>query len=348
MSRLANIIDVTVFQDLPAENLPEKTALFQSGVVVRNEMLDQLANAAGKTAELPFWKDLDPSVEPNYSNDNPADEAVPLQIQQDEQIARKAFLNQGWTESDLAAELAMGGNAMRRIRARVDTYWMRRWQRRLVNTAVGTMLANVANNGGDMVHDVGVPAGTVAGTALTAANLFSRSATVAAAFTMGDQFDGIGTIVVHSVVAQNMIDSDDIEYIKDSQGNLTIPTYLGKRVVIDDGAPVIADNDRFRYVTLLFGQAAFGYGEGTPEVPTEVDRKAEGGNGGGIETLWSRKTWMIHPLGHRFTSNTVSGPAAPKDPAGISPTDADLRLAANWTRVYDRKNIPLAFLITNG
>lgn len=345
MSRLANIIDVTVFQDLPPEDLPEKTALFQSGVVTRNPLLDQLANAPGKTAELPYWKDLDPTAEPNYSNDNPADTATPLQIVQDAMIARKAFLNQGWTESDLAAELAMGGNAMRRIRARIDTYWMRRWQRRLVNTAVGVMLANVAQDNGDMVHDVSIQDGNAAG----AANLFSRAAMVAAAFTMGDQFDGIGTIVVHSVIAQRMIDNDDIIYIPDSQGNLTIPTFLGKRVVIDDGAPVIAGTmSGFRYVSMLFGQAAFGYGEGTPEVPVEVDRKAEGGNGGGVETMWSRKTWLIHPLGHRFTSNTVTGPAAPKNPAGISPTDADLRLAANWERTYNRKNVPLAFLVTNG
>lgn len=345
MSRLANIIDVTVFQDLPAEDLPEKTALFQSGVVTRNPMLDNLANADGKTAELPFWKDLDPGVEPNYSNDNPADEATPLQIAQDEQIARKAFLNQGWTESDLAAELAMGGNAMRRIRARLDTYWMRRWQRRLINTAVGVMLNNVASDDGDMVHDISLQTTVGVG----AENLFSRQAMVAAAFTMGDMFDGIGTIVVHSVVAQRMIDNDDIIYIPDSAGNLTIPTFLGKRVVIDDGAPVIAGTTSgFRYVSMLFGQAAFGYGEGTPEVPLEVDRKAEGGNGGGVETLWSRKTWLIHPLGHKFTSNTVTGPAAPKSPANISPTDANLRLAANWERVYNRKNIPLAFLVTNG
>lgn len=345
MSRLANIIDVTVFQDLPAEDLPEKTSLFASGVVTRNELLDQLANAPGKTAELPFWKDLDPTEEQNYSNDNPANVSTPKQIVQDEQIARKAFVNQSWTESDLAAELAMGGNAMRRIRARVDTYWMRRWQRRIVNTAVGTMLANVAQDGGDMVHDISIQAGDSA----TAANLFSRTATIAAAFTLGDMFDGIGVIVVHSVIAQRMLDNDDIVYIKDSAGELTIPTYLGKRVVIDDGAPVIAGTTNgFRYVSMLFGQAAFGYGEGTPEVPTEVDRIAAGGNGGGVEVLHSRKTWLVHPLGHKFTSNTVTGPASPASPANISPTDADLRLAANWDRVYQRKNIPLAFLVTNG
>lgn len=344
MSRLANIIDVTVFQDLPPENDPEKTSLFQSGVVVRNALLDSLASAPGKTAELPFWKDLNYDDEPNYSNDSPADTATPKTIEQDEQIARKAFLNQGWTESDLAAELAMGGNAMRRIRARVDNYWAIRWQRRLVKTAVGVMLANVANDGGDMIHDISTQDGDNA----VEANLFSRSAAVAGAFTMGDRFDAIGAMVVHSVVAQRLIDNDDIVYIPDSQGNLTIPTYLGKRVIVDDGAPVIAGTTSgFRYVTLMFGAAAFGYGEGAPEVPTEVEREASQGNGGGVETLWSRKTWLIHPLGHKFTSNTVTGPTG-KTVNNISPTDANLALAANWERVYDRKNIPLAFLVTNG
>ena len=344
MSRLANIIDVEVFNDLPAYDLPEKTAFFTSGIVVRDALLDALANSPGKTVEMHYWKDLDPTIEQNYSNDNPADLAVPLLIQQDEMFGRKAFMNQAWSEADLAAELASGGNAMRRIRARVDTYWARRWQRRIIAAATGLFLANVAQDGGDMVHDISVQTTTTSD-----ANLFGRSAMVAAAFTMGDGFEGIRTMVVHSVVAQRMIDNDDIVYIPDSQGNLTIPTFLGRRVVIDDGMPVIAGTTSgFRYVSMLFGEAMFGYGLGTPEVPTEVERSAAGGNGGGVESLWSRKTMLIHPLGHSFTSNTVTGPASPKSPANISPTDANLRLAANWDRKHDRKSIPLAYLVTNG
>ena len=344
MSRLANIIDVVVFDDLPAEDKPEKTALFQSGIIARSELLDQLANAPGKTADLIYWGDLNYDDEPNYSNDSPADEATPKTIAQEEMTARKAFLNQGWSESDLAAELATAGNAMRRIRARIDTYWMRRWQRRLVKTAIGVFLNNVADNASDMVVDISIADGLAA----TDANLFSRTAMVQAAFTMGDQFDSIRAIIVHSVVAQRMIDNDDIVYIADSQGNLTIPTYLGKTVVIDDGAPVIAGGvSGFRYVSMLFGAATFGYGEGTPEVPTEVERFAAQGNGGGVENLWSRKTWLIHPIGHTFTSNTVTGPTG-KTVNNISPTDANLALAANWDRTYDRKNVPMAFLVTNG
>jgi len=344
MSRLANIIDVTIFNDLPAEDSPEKTAFFASGVIARNAMLDNLANSPGKTAELPFWRDLNAADEPNYSNDAPGDVAVPKTIEQGEQIARKAFLNQGWSESDLAAELAMGGNAMRRIRARVDSYWTKRWQRRLVASSIGVLLANVAQDSSDMVHDISIQDGDAA----TAANLFSRSALIAATFTLGDRWDGIRTMVVHSVVMQRMIEGDDIVYIPDSQGQLTIPTYLGRRIVVDDGAPVIAGTTSgFRYVSMLFGEAAFGYGEGTPLVPTEVEREAAQGNGAGVENLWTRKTWVIHPFGYQFTSNTVTGPTG-KTVNNISPTDANLALAANWDRVIDRKNIPLAFLITNG
>ena len=69
--QLSDIIDVTVFQDLPAVNSPEKTAFFESGIVTRNSLLDSLANQDGKVQELPFWKDLDSSVEVNYSTDNP-------------------------------------------------------------------------------------------------------------------------------------------------------------------------------------------------------------------------------------------------------------------------------------
>jgi len=65
--RLSDIIDVTVFQDLPPVDGPEKTAFYDSGVVVRNALLDQVAASAGKTAELPFWKDLDATAAPNLT-----------------------------------------------------------------------------------------------------------------------------------------------------------------------------------------------------------------------------------------------------------------------------------------
>jgi hypothetical protein len=329
--RLSDIIDVVVFNDLPSVNSPEKTVFYQSGIVTRNGLLDSLASGPGKVAELPFWKDLDATQAPNLSTDNPADVATPNKIVQGEQIGRKAFLNQGWSASDLASELAMGPRAMDRIRERVDTYWMRQWQRRLIASCNGVLADNVANDASDMVFDVAVDSAT-------ATSVFTRANFTSAAFTLGDAVDGLQAIAVHSVIYKRMIDNDDIDFIPDSQGNMTIPTYLGKRVIVDDGLPVNPNgaNDA-KYTSILFGAGAFGYGDGAPLVPVAVEREEAQGEGAGIETLWTRKTWLLHPFG--FQAAGV--------PAANSYTLAELALDETWDRVIERKNVPLAFLVTN-
>lgn len=333
--QLADIIDVTVFQDLPPVNGVEKTAFYESGIVVRSGLLDNLASQPGKVAELPFWNDLDESNDPNLSTDNPADVATPDKVTQGEQISRKAFLNQGWSASDLAVELAMGENAMTHIRNRTDRYWSRQWQRRLIANANGILADNVANDSSDMVNDVSIEDGDSA----TAANLFSRSAFTTAAFTLGDMFDQMTAMAVHSVVYKRMVDNDDIDFIPDSQGQLTIPTFMGRRIILDDSMPVVAGSSSgYKYTSVLFGNGAFGYGDGMPLNPVAVEREEAQGEGAGIETLWTRKTWLLHPFGFKVDAT----------PAGNSFTIAELEAAATWDRVIDRKNIPMAFLITNG
>lgn len=333
--QLSDIIDVTVFQDLPPVNGVEKTAFWESGIVTASPLLNGLANQPGKLAELPFWNDLDESNTPNLSSDNPASSATPDNVDQGEQISRKAFLNQGWSAADLAVELAMGPNAMQHIRNRTDRYWMRQWQRRLIASANGVLADNVANDSGDMVNDIAIEDGDSA----TAANLFSRSAFTTAAFTLGDMFDEMTAMAVHSVVYKRMVDNDDIDFIPDSQGQLTIPTFMGRRIILDDTMPVEAGTTSgYKYTSVLFGNGAFGYGEGNPTVPVAVEREEAQGDGGGIETLWTRKTWILHPFGFQNTGT----------PAADSFSIAELEAATTWDRVVDRKNIPMAFLITNG
>lgn len=333
-TRLSDIIDVTVFQDLPQIDGPEKTAFFESGIIARSGLLDSLANGPGKIAELPFWNDLDGSVEVNYTNDNPATVATPQKIVQGEQIARKAFVNQGWQAADLASELALGGTAMQAVRNKTDRYFARQWQRRLVASANGILADNVANDSGDMVVDVAVE---ILGSQ-TASTKFNRDVFTEAAYTMGDAASDLSAIAVHSAVMAQMVKNDDIVYIPDSMGQLTIPTYMGLRVIVDDGMTVTAGTTSgFKYTSVLFGGGAFGYGVGSPETPVEVEREASQGNGGGIETLWLRNTWLLHPFGFQATGT----------PAGESFTQAELAAATSFDRVLDRKLIPISYLITN-
>lgn len=334
--QLSDIIDVTVYQDLAPVNSPEKTAFYESGIVVRDVMLDGIAAREGKVAELPFWNDLDADQEPNYSNDDPADEATPLNVAQGEQIARKAFVNQGYSAMDLARELAMGDDALQHVRNRFGTYWMRQHQRRLIAAARGIYADNVANDSSDMSHNIAAQATAGVG----AATRWSQGAFIEAAFTMGDAVDGVTAIAVHSTVAKQITEQNDAEDVRDSEGNLLYRTYLGRRIIVDDGLPAIAgttDAAAVNYMSVLFGPGAFGWGEALPVTPVEVERSARKGGGGGQEEIWERKTWLLHPAG--FQQTTV--------PTGESFTNAELATAAVWDRVVDRKLVPMAFLWTN-
>ena len=53
-TRLSDAVIPEVYADYQAENTPEKTAFFESGVVVRNEMLDTKAKTGGQEIQIPF------------------------------------------------------------------------------------------------------------------------------------------------------------------------------------------------------------------------------------------------------------------------------------------------------
>ena len=101
----------------------------------------------------------------------------------------------------------------------------------------------------------------------------------------------------------------------------------------------VAGTNRVTYTTVIFGNGAVVSGMGRTSNPSELDRAPEKGNGGGQSDLYSRRADIIHPLGFEFTSSSVAGQSA---------TLAELATAANWSRVWERKNVPLCFLQTNG
>ena len=111
------------------------------------------------------------------------------------------------------------------------------------------------------------------------------------------------------------------------------------RVIVDDSLSAVAGTNRVTYTTVIFGNGAVVSGMGQTKVPSELDRDPEKGNGGGQETLYSRRADIIHPLGFEFSSTAVAGQSA---------TLAELATASNWSRVWERKNVPLCFLQTNG
>lgn len=317
-TQLSDVFIRDYYAALEPVNSPERTAVYESGIVTRSPVLDAVANNGQGTAEVSYWQDLDANEAPNISNDNPDDLGEVGKVTQGSMRARTLYLNKGYGVADLTAELA-NSEPQQQIRNRFGTYWTRQWQRYLLGAARGVIASNIANDKGDMVVDAGAS--------------ISATAFQDAAFTAGDAADQFGAIGVHSAVMNQMVKQDLIEYLRDSEGRIILATYLGKPVFMDDGLSYGAG----QFLSVFFGQGAFGYGIGLPPHPEELQRKPDGGNGGGAEVLWERKTYILQPAGFSWEgSNNINQ----------SPTATQYAAAANWKRVFDRKQVPFAAVIS--
>jgi len=269
------------------------------------------------------------------------DIATPRAVNTGEMMARVAYLNEGFGQADLTVELTRQ-NPLQSIAARLDNFWMRQAQRRLIATSLGIYNDNVAatdayHTQNDMVVDVSATLGFDAGAFIDATQTMGDAL-------MGPSGDVLGTIVMHSFVYGQARKQQLIDFIRDAENNTMFATYQGYRVVVDDSMTVVGAGADRKFISIIFGQGAIGYGEGSPTVPVEYDRSPERGNGGGVEVLWSRKTWLLHPLGYSFTSAVITGNGT--ETIARSASWQDLANATNWNRVVERKHVPIAFLVT--
>lgn len=323
-TQLIDIIQPEVFTAYIIQNSMEKTALVESGILVRNSVIIDQLTAGADSFSVPFWRDLG-NEEANIVSDDPAQLSTPNKIQAGKQFIRKSFLHQSWSAMNLASELA-GADAIGRIQDRATAYWNRQTQRRLVASLNGILADNVANDASDMVVDISGEAGAAAN--------FSADAVIDTAGTLGDAMDTVTGMAVHSDIYRRMLKDDLIEFIKPSEGSLALPTYRGLAVIIDDGMPVATGV----YTSALFGAGAVGYGLTAPRIAagTEVENLPSAGKGGGQQILHSRVNLAVHPAGFAWVEDTI---------AGDSPSIAELSDAAHWDRVVERKAVPLAFLV---
>ena len=332
--RLADAIEPTVFAGYMTKETTQKSAFYGTGAFRADADLANKLAGGGRTFNVPFWKDLDDS-EPDAASDDPNSHAVPSKLTSGTDIARRIIWTKGWSTADLVQELA-GSDPMQRIAARVGAYWARRIDDACIAVLRGVFADNIANDAGDMVEDISSDSAS----AITAAERISAEAVMDAAQTMGDAKSALKLLVIHSEVGTRLAKNDLIDFIPDSTGKLTIPTYLGYRVYESDKVPAIAGTNRIRYWNFLIGNDAMGFAESPVANPVSTQRDESAGDGMGIEELWTRRQFALHPYGIKWTDSSVGGEF---------PTVAELRLAANWDRVYpERKQIPLALLITNG
>ena len=305
---LSDVIVPEIFNPYVIERTAELSAFFSSGIVGR--VTDINIGNGGSTVQMPFWQDLAGddqvlSTDTNLTVSN-------IEAEKDVAVVNARGLVYG--SRDLAAALA-GDDPLAAIGDLVAEKWSRRLQVMLISTLNGAM-------GALALESPSVNTLDISGLGSGAAN-FDGEAFIDALGTLGDAEARITGVGVHSATYRAMKKQNLIEFIPNSRGEVVIPTYMGKRVIVDDGMPV----SNGTYTTYLFGEGAIGWAEGTPKVPSEVERNAL--IGGGEEYLVSRRHLVLHPRGIAWGGN----------PSKDTPSNTELANAGNWSRVYEAKNI---------
>ena len=336
VTKIADVIVPEIFTPYVQQLTEEKSRLIQSGAVSRNAFLDGLLAGGGLTFNVPSFQDLDNDAE-NISTDDDASASTPNKIATAQEISVRMNRNNSWSSMDLTAQLA-GADPMQAIANRVAAYWTRRSQAAFIAKMVGLFADNDAAPTGTDTHTAGdMTVDIKGGGFVEGVTNFSAEAFIDAAVTMGDSMEDLGMVMVHSVVFARMQKNNLIDFIPDARGEINIPTFLGRIVIVDDGITQAAGV----YDNWLFGSGAISWGVSSPPVPTETDRLPSAGDGGGQDVLHNRVQWAFHATGHAYIGTAPNG--GPSNAA----TANNLANAGSWSRVWpERKQIKIARLIT--
>lgn len=334
VTRISDVVVPEIFTPYVQQLTQEKSRLIRSGAVSVDSELSSLLAGGGLTFNTPSFKDLD-NDEENVSTDDPAQNSSPNKIGTATEIQVRMSRNNSWSNMDLTTTLA-GADPMQAIANRVSEYWVRRLQRVFIATQAGIFSANalaspVGGAQNDLTHNVS------GASFVNGVTNFTTEAFIDACLTMGDSMDSLGMIMVHSVVYGRMQKNNLIDFIPDARGEVMIASFLGREVIVDDSMP----NAGGVFESWLYGSGAFRFGAGSPAVPTEVDRKASSGNGGGQDILHNRVEWCLHAVGHAYIGTSPAGGPSNANSAN------NLAAAASWGRAWsERKMVKIARLIT--
>lgn len=313
-TKISDIIVPEIWAPYVIRRSMELSALFQSGIItdIGNEIGTGLT-AGGNTINMPYFADL--SGDDEVLSDSAALEVDKISARKD--VAVVHFRGKAWSVNDLARQLS-GADPMQAITDLAATYWNRKMQTILLKTLAGALGA-AASNVKDITDTSTTPSSAQAPTGINAATFID------ACQLLGDAQSQVVAVAMHSAVRSQLAKNDLIETIRDSEGRTVMETFMGKRVICDDGMPY--DSSTQNYTTYIFGAGAVGYSEGGVLDAVETDRDSLAGD----DVLINRRCFVLHPRGIKWKGTA----------SGASPTNTELQTTSNWEKVYDTKQIPI-------
>ena len=224
-----------------------------------------------------------------------------------------------WVEKDFSYDITGGQDFMDNVAKQVADYWQDIDQDTLLAILRG-VFAMTSTKGAEFVkkHTYEVD-GPMEATTL-------NSATAQAC---GDHKKKFSMIFMHSVVSTNLENLNLLTALKytDKEGvtrDLTLYTWNGKLVIVDDGMPTEqAEDGSTVYTSDVLGEGTINYEDIGAKVPYEMARDPK--TNGGQDTLYTRQRKVFAPFGLSYEKAKQ---------ASLSPTDDELADGTNWDLVH--------------
>jgi len=312
-TKIADLIIPELFAPYVINQTKELSALINSGIAQSNPLLDSLIEKGGKTVNMPYMKPLTGSDEV-LSDSDPL---VPEKIGAEKDVAPVLIRGKAWSSNELAGSLA-GTDPMSAAGEQIAKWWNVQEQKILIAILNGVFASALKDSHCNDISE------EEDGGAIISANALLDTKQL-----LGDAASDLKAIAMHSAVFTALQKQNLVEYLPNSAGIVDFPTYMGYKVIVDDGiAPVNGV-----YKTYLFADGVFGRGDGVPDAltPIEMYRDALASD----DILVSRRALCLHPLGVAWTNPVLSS---------ATPTNLDLANGANWLKVADDKSIGIAML----
>ena len=229
---LADMIVPEVFAPYVIRKTAELSNLIQSGIVASNPTLDQLITGGGRTLEMPVFNDLSGDDEVMGESS-----ATVGGITTSKDIAAVLYRIKAWGATELAACLS-GADPMKAIGDLVANFNVRKEQKILISALEG---AFSASNMSSLVFDISSNVG---------ASAISANAVLDGKQLLGDAAGNLTAIAMHSAAFTKLQKDNVIAFIPTSESKVQIPTYLGYRVIVDDGLPYVTPGKAAYTITI--------------------------------------------------------------------------------------------------
>ena len=230
-----------------------------------------------------------------------------------------------WTEKDFSVDITGGVDFMDNIASQVAEYWDEVDQSQIIAILNGIFSMTSDTKSKEFVskHTTEVDGAMTATTLNTAINK-----------ACGANKKKFTLVFMHSDVATNLENLRVLDYLKytDADGiqrDLSIATWNGKTVVIDDDMPTeeveaTETTEAYtKYTTYVLGDGAFDFVDIGAKVPYEMNRDPK--TNGGEDTLYSRQRKVFAPKGISYEK---------KSQVSLSPTNTELSTGTNWALVH--------------